>query len=178
MPRLFVALPVPEHISDALLDTMECVENARWQDADNLHLTLRFIGDVDARLAEDVHSALSQVRSRAFAVEIRGVGHFERKGAGKAIWAAIAPCPALVDLQNSVEMACRKAGLAVETRSFLPHITLARLNRASGPIDGWLSAHASLAPGPFMADHFALYESHLGEGGAEYEALETYPLAR
>ncbi len=177
MSRLFVALPLPSRVSDALLDTMEGVDAARWQDADNLHLTLRFVGAVDGRLADDLHLALCAVRAAPFALQLRGVGHFEHKQRGRALWAGVAPSPALDGLHSAVEMACRRAGLAAETRKFLPHVTLARLNRSSGDFAGWLTRHGRLAPEPWEVRAMALYQSHLTEHGAHYEVLETYRLA-
>lgn len=174
MPRLFAALPLPESITDPLLDTMEALEGARWQLADNLHITLRFIGEVDARQADDVVLALSQVRFANFSLEIAGVGHFERKGRANAIWARVVPGEALTRLQQSCELACRRAGLAAETRKFLPHVTIARLNRSSGDIAPWLARHETLALGPWRAGEFALYESHLSDHGANYTIIERF----
>lgn len=175
--RLFVALPLPEAVSDVLLDTMEGVDAARWQEADNLHITLRYIGEVDGRLADDLHLALSAVRAAPFALQVAGVGHFEEKQRGKALWAALARSAPLEALRGAVEMACRRAGLAAETRRFLPHVTLARMNRSTGDFTGWLSRHAQLCAGPWEVRSMALYQSHLRPGGAHYEVLETYRLA-
>ncbi len=174
--RLFVALGLPEKVSDPLLDLMEGVDGARWQDADNLHVTLRYIGAVDGRVADDVHLALSQVRAPPFPLKIRGVGHFERKRLGKALWADFAPSPPLEALQHSVEMAVRRAGMEAETRKFMPHITLARLNRSTGDFSNWLTRHGALALPPWEVRTMALYQSHLTQYGAHYEVLETYPL--
>lgn len=181
MPRLFIAMPIPAPITETLLDTMEGVDNARWQDADNLHVTLRFLGEVDVQAADDLHVALERVRAAPFALEIAGVGHFEKRhrshAHSKAIWAGIAPCPALANLVQKVEMACRSAGLEAETRKFVPHVTLARLNRSSGDISGWLTRHAKLRAPPWEVRKVALFASHLTPGGASYEILETYPLS-
>lgn len=178
--RLFVALPLPEPVSDMLLDTMEGVDGARWLDADNLHLTLRFIGLVDGHLADDLYLALDAVRAEPFALELRGVGHFDTKQHGRSygqgLWAATAPCPPLAALQNTVEMACRRAGMAAETRRFLPHVTLARMNRSTGDYTGWLTRHSRLRTTPWEVRKMALYQSHLTPAGAQYEPLETYRL--
>ena len=173
--RLFVALPLPEEVREALLDPMEGLVGVRWQDADNLHVTLRFIGEVDRRQADDIVLALEQVAVRRFDVALRGVGHFARKGRATALWAAVVPCPALDELQARVEQACRRAGLAAETRKFVPHVTLARLNAGSGALGGWLARHGTLAAGPWPVTGFALYESHLRAGGAFYEERLRFP---
>ena len=173
--RLFVALPVPDAVREELLDPMEGVAGVRWQDADNLHITLRFIGDVSRHQADDLACALADVASRDFAVALQGVGHFETKGRPTAIFARVAPSPALADLQQRVENACNRAGFAGETRKFIPHVTLGRLNRSSADIREWLVRHTALALGPWQAEGFALYESLLVPGGSIYSKIEQFP---
>lgn len=176
MHRLFVALRPPPAVRDVLLDTMDGLEGARWQGEDQLHLTLRFAGELEGPRAEDLADALGRVEARRFDLAVRGVGHFERKGAPHTLWAGVAPNEALAVLQRRVERACRGAGLAPETRKFAPHITLARLNRATRPIGGWLAEHALLDAGSWRVESFGLYLSHLTPAGSEYERIERYPL--
>jgi len=176
MHRLFAALPLPVEVTDALLDAMDGVEAARWQSEEQLHLTLRFAGELDPRQGEDLVTALSRVESAPFDLAIRGVGHFERKGRPHTLWAGLAQDEGLAVLQRRVERACRAAGLAPETRKFVPHVTLARLNSASGPIGGWLANNALLAAGPWRVESFALYESRLTPHGSDYARLEDFPL--
>jgi len=174
MHRLFVALRPPEEVRDALIDTMEALDGARWQDDEQLHLTLRFVGEVDARAADDLVQTLARVPMRTFDIELDGIGHFERKGTPKAIWARIRPSPALLGLRGSVERACIAAGQRAETRAFLPHVTIARLGRGTGPIGPWLARHGILRAG-WRATGFSLFESHLGQAGATYEEIVHYP---
>jgi 2'-5' RNA ligase len=176
MHRLFVALRPPPAVRDVLLDAMEGVLGARWQDEDQLHLTLRFAGELETPQAEDLADALALLAVQPFELAVRGAGHFERKGAPHTLWAGVAPNEALAVLQRRVERACRSAGLKPETRKFAPHITLARLNRSSGPIGGWLTAHSRLAAGPWRVESFGLYLSRLTPAGSEYERVESYPL--
>jgi len=174
MPRLFVALRPPEPVRDALIDTMEALDGARWQDDEQLHLTLRFAGEVERRTAEDLAGALSRVEMDPFDVELTGVGHFERKGRPHAVWAHALPSPALAALQKSIERACRAAGLPPERRAFHPHVTIARLNRSTAPIGAWLARHGTLRAS-WRADTFGLYQSHLTHSGSLYELVERYP---
>jgi 2'-5' RNA ligase len=174
--RLFIAIRPPAPVRDALIDSMEGDEDARWQDEDALHLTLRFIGEVESPAANDLTGQLAQIDWPAFELRVAGVGTFERKGSPHAIWARVAHSEPLEGLRQKVERACELAGLGRETRRFTPHITLARLNRSARPIGGWMAAHGDLAAGPWMAEDFVLYESHLGHTGAHYEAVEVYPL--
>lgn len=178
MPRLFVAIRPPEAVRDQLIDTMEGVKNARWQDEDQLHLTLRFAGEVDLRTAEDLAGALGAVGAAPFDLALSGVGHFARKGRPHSLWAGVAPSPALEALHRKVERACQAAGLEPEHRKFAPHVTVARLGGASGRIEGWLAAHGALRSEPWTVDEFRLYQSELTPGGAEYETVVRYPLRR
>ena len=173
--RLFVALRPPEPVCDALLDTMEGVAGARWQDADNLHITLRFIGEVDRHMFADICTALASVPLRPFPVRIAGVGHFEGRRRPKAIYAAVQASGELSTLQHSLEMACRRAGLPAETRRFVPHVTLARLNSGSAPIDGWLREHGDLSLEPWCVADFELFESDLTPQGAIYSPVASFP---
>lgn len=178
MPRLFVAISPPAPVRETLLDSMAGIDGARWQDDDQLHLTLAFLGEVDLPAAEDVVGALAAIRSPPFAAEIRGVGHFERKGVPSALWAGVARSEALAALHRRVVTACRRGGVEPDRRGFRPHVTLARLNRAGGPVGGWLAANGTLAAGPWEVTEFALYESRLSPGGASYEPLASFGLSR
>lgn len=174
MHRLFIALRPPEPVRDVLIDTMEALDGARWQDDEQLHLTLRFVGEVEAPQAQDLAAALSRVPMEPFRVELSGLGHFERKGVPHAIWARVTPTPELAALRKSVERACRAAGLPPETRAFLPHVTIARLNRSTAPIGEWLARHGTLRAS-WQADGFGLFESRLSRAGATYEEIVHYP---
>ena len=173
MPRLFVALRPPEPVRDALIDTMEALDGARWQDDEQLHLTLRFCGEVDRRTAEDLATALDRIAFAPFEIQLSGVGHFERKGRPHAIWAKALPTPPLLELHKAVERACHSAGLPPEARAFHPHVTIARLNRGTAPIGAWLARHNTLHAG-WRATGFKLYQSHLSRSGSHYEPLARY----
>ncbi|WP_066552691.1 RNA 2',3'-cyclic phosphodiesterase [Croceicoccus bisphenolivorans] len=175
--RLFVAIRPCSAAINAMLDMMDGIENARWQDETQLHLTLRFIGEVDTPLANDIADALGGLDMPGFDLVFRGVGHFERKHWPSALWAGVAPCPELAVLQKKVERACVSAGLEAETRRFTPHVTLARLNRSSGDPGGWLARHGDFAAGPMRVDHFTLYESTLTRSGSYYEPVVRFTLA-
>lgn len=174
--RLFVALRPPAPVRDMLLDTMDGVEGARWQDEEQLHLTLRFVGEVDPPHAEDLAGALGRVSASNFELAVNGVGHFEKRGRPTALWAKLAPSPALADFQRKIERVCQRVGFEPEHRKFTPHISLARLGRAAGAIGDWLAANSALHPEPWRADEFRLYESTLAAGGSRYEPVVSYRL--
>lgn len=179
MLRLFVALRPPPAIRERLLATMGGVPGARWQDDEQLHLTLRFVGEVDGRTAEDLAAALAAVRAPAPSVALAGVGRFGDRRRGGALWAGVAPHDVLTRLHRKVDQACVRAGLPPEGRAYLPHVTLARLPRsvAGAPeVEGWLADTAGLASAPFTLPHLILYQSYLGREGAYYEPVMRWPL--
>lgn len=176
MHRLFVAVRPPRAIRDRLADLMEGVANARWQDDDQLHLTLRFIGEVDRHRAEDVAAALGSLSFPRFDLQLAGVGRFGRETRRASLWAGVAPHDRIAALARKVDHACVRAGLQPEGRAYLPHITLARLNRSAGPVDAFMACAAALASEPFTVDSFGLYESELGSDGATYTLAERYRL--
>lgn len=176
MPRLFVALRPPDPVRDALIDTMDAVEAARWQSDDQLHLTLRFIGEVPTPEAEDLAGELGRIAAPSFALRIAGVGHFARKGRAHTLWAGIAPSPELGVLQAKVERACQRVGLAPEPRKFAAHVTLARLGGSAGSLGEWLARHGALSAPRWPVEEFQLVQSTLGASGSHYEAAVRYRL--
>lgn len=177
MHRLFVALRPPRVIREHLLGLMGGVPGARWQVDEQLHLTLRYIGEVETHAAEDVAIALESVRHAPVELQLAGSGMFDdSRGRPNAVWAGVAPREPLAALHRKVDQAIVRAGLEPERRAYLPHITLARMSGSAGPVDRWLAEHAALASESFMIDAMFLYESRLGHGGASYEPVARYPL--
>lgn len=179
MHRLFVALRPPVSARASLRACMGGVPGARWQDNEQLHLTVRFVGEVTTPCAEDIAAALSGVAAPAPEVTITGVGTFDRRGRVDTIWARVEPTPPLLALHRKVDQALTRAGIAPDQRRFTPHITLARSGRAGADpvaLSRWMEANAAMALPPFTATHLLLYESRLGREGASYEAVARWPL--
>lgn len=177
MHRLFVAIRPPPSVREQLLDLMEGAPGARWQDDEQLHLTLRFIGEVDARVADDVVAALGTIRHPPFEIALEGIGQFGSRGRVNALWAGVRPHDQLAHLHRKVDQAMVRAGLEPERRAYLPHITLARFGRDAGPLERYLASHAGLSSPAFAVEHFVLFESRLGHAGATYEPVERFPLS-
>src|SRR5215210_9338532 len=177
MHRLFVAVRPPEEIRDRLIDAMADSPELRWVGDDQLHLTLRFIGEVERPLADDVALALGAIRFPRFELAVAGVGMFERRNGG-ALWAGVQPREPLAALAAKVERACVNAGLGPERRAFHPHITLARFKRDGAPAaQAFLERNRALATPPFAVANFILYESRLSRHGAHYEEVASFPIA-
>ena len=176
MHRLFVAIRPPEPIRDLLIDAMDDSADFRWQQDEQLHLTLRFIGEVERPVAEDIAVALGQIRAARFHLRIKGVGRFEARNAG-ALWAGLEPKEPLAGLAAKVERVCVAVGLEPEHRTFHPHITLARWKgRRTLETERFLQHRQGLGSDPFEVGDFTLFESRLSRHGAHYEEVETYLL--
>ena len=176
MHRLFVAIRPPEAIRDLLIDAMDDSADFRWQIDEQLHLTLRFVGEVDRPTAEDLASALAKIRAPSFTLRIKGTGRFEQRSSG-ALWAGVEPRALVAALAAKTERACQSVGLEPERRAFHPHITLARWKgRRSHETADFLERTRGLSSEPFEVKEFALFESHLSRHGAHYEEVSTYPL--
>lgn len=173
--RLFVGLAIEESVAQRLAGIAVGLPGARRVEARNLHLTLRFVGEVEETLGRDLHDALEQIRAPAFPLVLEGLGSF---GGGRphTLWVGVERNPDLAFLRDRIETACLRLGLAAE-RKFTPHVTLARLKQTPASRLGALIAGSSpLREGPLAVEAFTLFRSHLGHGGAEYEALAAYPL--
>jgi len=176
MHRLFVAIRPPRAVIGQLTGLMGGIRGARWLDEDQIHLTLRFIGEVDRHLADDVHAALGAIHHPAFEIALSGLGAFERRGEPAILWAGVAPQEPLKALHKKVDQACLRVGIAPDRRAYMPHITLARLGRGAGPVHPMIEEAGPVASAPFSVDEFRLYESELGADGPTYSVVASYRL--
>jgi 2'-5' RNA ligase len=178
MHRLFVAIRPPEDIRDLLIDAMDDSADFRWQQDEQLHLTLRFVGEVDRPMAEDLADALGGIRAEPFQLRISGVGQFEQRSNG-ALWAGVEPKAPAAALAAKVERVCQSTGLEPERRAYHPHITLARWKgRRTREVASFLERKRGLTSEPWEIDRFILFESRLSRHGAQYEEVTAYPLSR
>jgi 2'-5' RNA ligase len=177
MPRLFTGIEIPPDIADRLAMLRGGLPNARWIDRDNYHLTLRFIGDVDRRVAEDVAESLDRVRRPVFSLRLTGVSALGTKRP-HAIVAMAEPTAALIELQAEHERILQRIGLPPEGRKYTPHVTLARL-RHGHPRDiaEYLTLRGGFFAQPFAVERFVLFSSRDSTGGGPYIAEETYDLS-
>jgi 2'-5' RNA ligase len=176
--RLFAALSIPDAVAQTLLMLQGGIPGARWQTREQLHLTLRFIGEVDGRQASDIDDVLAAIAAPGFALELHGVGSFGGRDP-RQLWAGVRANGALAHLQRKIETALQRIGLAPESRKFTPHVTLARLKASPrGKVMDYLSDHALYASAPFDVQAFELFRSTLTPNGSLYTAERSYPLGR
>lgn len=141
-----------------------------------MHLTLRFIGEVDARHADDIAAELNDVRAPGFTLSLLGLEEFSSRGRVQTLWAGVEGNPALTALQARVEAAVRRAGAAPETRRFHPHVTLARFKDGTPHLGRYFTEHEPFRSVPFDVEEFTLFSSLLESDGAAHHVEARYPL--
>lgn len=177
MPRLFTGLELPSDIGLSLGMLRGGLPGARWIEPENYHITLRFIGDVDDRVAEDVAVLLGQVKRPGFELRLDGLNSFggRRPRAVIACVPAVAP---LMELQAEHERVMRRIGLEPEGRKYTPHVTLARLRQSSSrQVADYLAERGPFRSPPFRIGRFVLYSARASIGGGPYLVEAAYPLA-
>ena len=177
MIRLFVAIELPEDVRERLAALCSGVLGARWVARENMHISLRFIGEVDEARSEDIALALSAVSAPAFDLSLGGVGRFGNGSAARVLWAEVEKNPALFHLQGKVESALVRAGLDPEGRKFAPHVTLARLKGAPrSRVEAFIADNGLFRARTFAVERFVLFSSFLSRSGAIYTPEAVYPL--
>ena len=177
MLRLFAAIAIPWDIAQGLADHQTGLSGAKWRTPEQLHITLRFIGDTPENKADDLDAELSAIAAEPFELALAGVGHFGEPQDIHAIWAGVAENPALLRLQKRCESAARRAGLAVDTRLYRPHVTLAYLKRPDpGAVMAWEADNNLLHSPAFPVKRFGLYSTHQSREGSVYRLERDYPL--
>ena len=174
--RLFTAIPLPQSIKDRLIGLCSGVPGAKWADPDQMHVTLRFIGDVDGLAAGDIAVALEDVRGKPFELALATIGHFGTGHRLRTLWVGVSPSPALDILQGRVDHAVSAATGLAEKRKFHAHVTLGRFKRTAPHLGDYLAVHEPFHAGPVSVNEFVLFSSHLGSERAIHTVEARYPL--
>lgn len=177
MPRLFTALEIPRSAALSLSLLRGGLPGARWIDVENYHITLRFIGDVDGRTADEIVDRLDRIDRDSFPLTLSGMGSFGSKKP-HSVYAGVAPTPALTQLQAEIERICQRIGLPPDPRKFTPHVTLARLRNARlEDVVHYLEGRAGFVAPAFTVSRFVLLSSRDSVGGGPYLTEEIFDLA-
>jgi RNA 2',3'-cyclic 3'-phosphodiesterase len=175
MPRLFTALEIPAATRTHLSLLRAPLGGAKWIGPDDMHITLRFVGDIDDRTADEFASLLAEVHAEPFPVTIQGVGSFGGRDP-RVLWAGVQAGEPLAALYRANERAARAAGLEPDPRSFKPHVTLARMRGVRHQaVARFLQESGGLRTQPFMATRFVLLSARPGYGGPPYAIEAEYP---
>jgi 2'-5' RNA ligase len=177
MLRLFAAIPIPAEVVASLARRQSGLDGARWRTAEQLHLTLRFFGELREDVARDLDAELAIAGGGPFDIVLESVGAFGEGRDIDAVWAGVAENAALRRLAKACESAARRAGLKPDTRHYRPHVTLAYLRHAEpDKVASWIQANNLLKSPPIRVDRFGLYSSFLASEGAQYRLEADYSL--
>ncbi len=180
MIRLFAAIEIPEDVRDLLLDLQSGLPGATWSPFDNLHLTLRFIGEVPEPMVEEIEEALWHIQAEGFSLQLKGVGKFGGEGArspARLVFAEVEHDERLPRLQAKIEQALQGLELEPVRRKFHPHVTLARLRDTPiGRLGNYLAEHAMFSSPNFEVKEFSLFSSTLGREHSVYDVLSSFAL--
>jgi 2'-5' RNA ligase len=184
--RLFVALAVPPAVRDNLaaaatdlsgLASKSSTNKVRWTHPENLHVTLKFIGNVAAEKLDEIRDRLARIHSeQPVELRFRGLGCFPGAKRPKVIWAGIAGSQNLAGLADDIDRSLAQVGVPTEQRTFTPHLTLARCERSAISPELRAAIEKDMARdfGGLRTKEFHLIESKLKPSGAEYTTLQTF----
>ena len=176
MPRLFTGIAVPEHVTSLLSRLQIGLDGARWIEPSDYHITLRFIGDIDDRLARDVADLLATIDKPQFEVKVQGLDVFGGKKP-HSVFAKVENNDALTELQQEHERLMQKIGIKEKIRKYTPHITICRLRGfRADTVAGWLSQNGGFHSETFRVEEFVLYSAKSSTGGGPYIPEQVYPL--
>ncbi|WP_136808557.1 RNA 2',3'-cyclic phosphodiesterase [Desulfosediminicola flagellatus] len=177
MKRLFIAIDIPDDIRMLICGMGSSIPGSRTVPTDQLHLTLKFLGDVETSLIEDINEALATVSQLIFRICLKHVGHFPPRGNPRVLWVGIDPVIETIKLRNDIERVLWEIGIPRDTRKFSPHITLARLrNSPIKRVTQFLAGNSLFETPPFSVDRFHLYSSTLSAKGAAHTSESTFSL--
>jgi RNA 2',3'-cyclic 3'-phosphodiesterase len=178
VPRLFVALDLPEAVKESLEPLTRGLGDVRWSTPDQQHLTLRFIGEVGNGAVHDIVETLGMVPATPFELRLKGLGHFPPRGEPRVLWVGVEKSTELARLKRRIDRALGEAGVAPDGRKFAPHVTLARIRAPLSPtrLGTYLVRHALYRSEAFPVSSFHLYSSWLRADGAEHQLEASYEL--
>lgn len=178
MLRLFVALDLPDAIKDDLEGLALNLPDARWMAREQMHLTLRFIGEVDGGTFRDIEEALAAVPGHPFELRLQGLGHFPPRGEPRVLWVGVEKSAELKGFKRRIDATLREVGLPPDPRKFSPHVTLARFRQPPprNRLASYLMRHSLYRSEPFAVSGFRLYSSWLRPEGALHRVEAGYDL--
>lgn len=175
--RVFVALELPEVLAQQLALMGGGIPGARWEPAEKLHLTVRFLGEIEGAVLDDTIAALGRVRMDRFWLTLAGVGHFPPRGQPRSVWAGVKDPTQVTALHEKVERALEDVDVEPDRRKFAPHVTLARLKGSpERKVAEFLMHHSLFSAPPFHVEHFTLMSSVRGAAGSKYRVEQRFEL--
>jgi 2'-5' RNA ligase len=175
--RLFVALELPEMLAQQLALMGGGIPGARWEPVEKLHLTVRFLGELEGAVLDETIEALERVRMDRFSLTLSGVGHFPPRGQPRSVWAGVQDAKAVTELHEKIERELEDVDVDPDRRKFAPHVTLARLKGSpERKVAEFLMHHSLFVAPPFDVEWFTLMSSVTSPGGSKYRVEQRFEL--
>lgn len=175
MIRLFIAIDIPEDIRILICSMGGSIPGARTVPAEQLHLTLKFIGDTELSMVDEIIGSLHEIHHPPITFGLKKIGHFPPRGKPRILWAGITPSQEIIRLRNTIEYRLSVIGVEKETRKYSPHITLARLkNSPIRRVTDFLAGNSLFETPQFTVNSFQLYSSKLTAKGAIHTVEESF----
>ena len=176
--RLFIAIELPAELKRSLGRLQTDIPGARWVPAEQIHLTLAFLGEVEQGVVERLTGELARIHTSAFELSFSGAGCFPNRKRPRVIWIGLEPEPRLEELAARVHEAVLACDIPQEERPFSAHITLARLKfPASRESGAFLDQHQKGNLPPLSVREFILFQSRLTPQGAVHTPIKNFALA-
>jgi RNA 2',3'-cyclic 3'-phosphodiesterase len=176
--RLFVAIDLPQNLREKIqILYQHKIAGAKWVPLEQVHLTLRFIGEVEESFFQEVRETLKGITSDSFEVSLQGLGCFPDPKRARVLWLGLIAPPIIYELQNKIELLLQSLGLASEERPFSPHLTLARLKFPNAKeVAKFLEQNKDFKSETWLVKEFHLYSSLLTPKGAIHKIEAKYSL--
>lgn len=175
---VFTAIKLPERLTQQISDVQRGVAGARWSPPEKLHITTAYYGELDDDHAEALDFELARHPLPSLTLQLEGAGHFGHMEP-HAIWLGVKESPELLRLHQHCKHAARRAGITLEKRNYIPHVTLAYL-KASTPLERIIAFEKRLSRfncAPFIVDEMFLFSSHRKTRGGNFYRIEAnYPM--
>ncbi len=177
MIRSFIAIAIPESIKNEIAGLGRSIPESRPVPVEQMHLTLKFIGEVEGSRLLDIQGALSEISQPQFTLCLQGVGTFPPRGTPRVLWAGVHPAENLLTLRKAIEKKLAEIDIPREKQNYSPHLTLARLNNSPlKHLQQFLAGNAFLRTPAFTVAAFSLFKSQLTRNGALHTEIESYAL--
>ncbi len=173
----FIAVDLPLEVRDELMLIAAGVPGAHWVDEEQLHLTLRYLGEIDGLLLRNLQVALERIEAPSFVLQLQGIGFFPPRGEPEVLWVGVDKSQPLMDLRQRIDSLATRLGVPADRRRYSPHVTLARLHDApDSRLARFAMEQALFKSTPFTPASFSLYASRRLPTGAEYQRIAAYVL--
>lgn len=173
--RTFIAVPLSKSVKDELQQLQVRTDSVRWQSPEQMHITLKFLGEITAEEVTGLKQGLAGISVASFELKLQELGMFPQKGNPKVIWIGVAPDHKITQLHQAVEARCSALGFETDKRPFLPHITLGRVQK-EWPRNRIKNLLEEPKPVSFSVTSFGIYKSELNADGAVHTLIKKYPL--